>query len=75
MVRIEMHGRVAAYSFGLVPVEAHRKGGKWVIDSTAACIFYATFIDDKGDGVFRVLVPAPFTAEVVPGWAKKAKGS
>src|SRR6266852_1363351 len=51
------HGRTVAYSYSLIPVAAHRADGKWIIDSMAACIFFATFIDDKGDSVFRVLVP------------------
>lgn len=71
VIRIEMNGRVVAYSYGLVPVSAHKKQGKWVIDSAAACIFYATFIDDKGDGIFRDLIPAPFNANVVPSWVKQ----
>jgi hypothetical protein len=62
-------GRTVAYSYGLIPVNAHRKKGKWVIDVEAGCIFDATFIDDKGDGVFRIQVPGPFTADLVPAWA------
>src|SRR5882724_10379737 len=64
------HGRAVAYSYSLIPVAAHRADDKWIIDSIAACIFFATFIDDKGDSVFRVLVPDRFTADLVPTWAK-----
>lgn len=66
-------GRTVAYSYGLTPVTAHRKNGKWFIDAEAACIFEATFIDDKGDGVFRVQVPGPFGANLVPSWAMAKK--
>jgi hypothetical protein len=67
------NGRTVAYSYGLIPVNAHRKDGKWVIDVEAGCIFDATFIDDKGDGVYRVLVPDRFTADLVPSWARAKK--
>jgi len=70
IIRWEVDNRVVAYSYGLIPVVAHRHNGKWVVDSEMLCIFYATFIDDKGDGVFRVLVPATLTADLVPRWAK-----
>lgn len=45
---------VIAYAPGLIPVTAHRKNGKGIVASEPGCIFYATFIDDKGDGVFRI---------------------
>jgi hypothetical protein len=73
IVRWVMHGRTIAYSYSLIPVAAHRENGKWIIDSMAACIYFATFIDDKGDGVFRVLVPDRFTAELGPLWATSGK--
>jgi len=73
IVRWEVAKRVVAYSYTMIPVMAHRKNGKWIVDAEAACIFWATFLDDKGDGVFRVLAPAPFTAELIPLWAKKKK--
>jgi hypothetical protein len=73
IVRWMMHGHAVAYSYRLIPVVAHREKGRWVIDSEAACIYFATFVDDKGDGVYRVLVPGPFTADLVPSWAKPAK--
>jgi hypothetical protein len=69
IVRWVLHGHTIAYSYSLNPIAAHRENGKWIIDSMAACIYFATFIDDKGDGVFRVLVPDRFTAELVPLWA------
>jgi hypothetical protein len=68
-----MHGRVVAYSYHLIPVWAHRVNGKWVMDAEAACTFTATFIDNKGDGVFRVLVPGDFTPELIPRWARPKK--
>jgi hypothetical protein len=61
IVRWKLYRHVVAYSYTLIPVAAHRAGGKWVVDSEAACVFTATFIDDKGDGVFRVLVPVALT--------------
>jgi len=71
IVRWEVAKRVVAYSYTMIPVMAHRKNGKWIVDAEAACIFWATFLDDRGDGIFRVLVPAPFAADLVPLWAKR----
>ena len=71
IVRWDVGDRVVAYSYGLIPVVAHRKNGKWVVTSEMACIFDATFIDDKGDGVFRVLVRGVLTSDLVPPWAKR----
>lgn len=73
IVRWEVAGRAVAYSYSMIPVMAHRKDGKWIVDAVAACIFWATFVDDKGDGIFRVLVPAPFAADLVPLWARRKK--
>ena len=73
IVRWQVEKRAVAYSYTMIPVMAHRKDGKWIVDAEAACIFWATFLDDKGDGVFRVLVPTPFAAELIPLWAKKKK--
>ena len=66
-----MRGRTIAYSYEMNPVTARRRGGKWVVESALMCDFWATFVDDKGDGVFRVLVPAPFREDLVPLWAKR----
>jgi hypothetical protein len=73
IIRWSVNGQVVAYSYGLVPIVAHRERGKWVVDSEAGCVFAATFIDDKGDGVFRILIPASFRADLVPSWAKQEK--
>jgi hypothetical protein len=73
ILRLVASGRTVAYSYGLTPVNAHRENGKWVIDAEAGCIFEATFIDDKGDGVFRIQVPGPLTADLVPSWATAKK--
>jgi len=73
IVRWEVAKRAVAYSYSMIPVMAHRKDGKWIVDAEAACIFWATFLDDKGDGIFRVLVPAPFASDMVPLWAKRKK--
>jgi hypothetical protein len=70
VLRWMINHRIVAYSYGLSPVIAHRENNKWIIESEAACIFNATFIDDKGDGVFRVLVSSPLAADLVPEWAK-----
>ena len=71
VLRWEMHSRVFAYSYGLVPVVAHRVKGNWHIDDEAACTFQATFIDDKGDGVFRLLVPTSLREDLIPVWVKQ----
>jgi hypothetical protein len=68
-----IHRHTVAYSYTLTPVMAHSEDGHWIIDAQAACIYFATFIDDKGDGVFRILVPDRFTAALVPLWAKSSK--
>jgi hypothetical protein len=52
----EMNGKAFAYSYSLTPVTAHRKANKWTIDAEAGCEFDVNFIDDKGDGIFRLLV-------------------
>ncbi len=54
-----INDRIVAYSYGLIPVTAHQDKGKWIIDSEAACVFDVTFIDDEGDGIFRVMVHGP----------------
>lgn len=73
ILRWVMHRRTVAYSYKLIPVTAHREDGKWIIDATTACIYFATFVDDRGDGIFRVLVPDQFTATLVPRWAKSTR--
>lgn len=44
MVRWEINGKVYAYSYSLGPLDV-------------ACMAYIDIIDDKGDGVFRVMTP------------------
>lgn len=73
VVRYSIGAKVVAFSYGLIPVKARKSEGHWVVESEMACIFTATFVDDKGDGVFRVLVPGPFTPDLVPRWAKPQK--
>jgi hypothetical protein len=70
VTRISIGGKVVAYSYALIPVQARRDKGRWVIESEMACVFTVTFIDDKGDGVFRLLVRGPLTPGLVPRWAK-----
>ena len=70
VIRVMIDGKVVAYSYGLAPVSAERKNGKWMVHSEGGCEFEATFIDDKGDGVFRLLVPGAFTQDLIPAWAK-----
>ena len=71
IIRVEVGGKIVAYSYGLIPISsAVRKRGRWVVTGELGCIFYATFIDDKGDGIFRLLVPGPLTADLIPQWAK-----
>jgi len=68
IVRWDRNGTVFAYSYALTPVAAHRIQGKWQIDSEVGCVFDAAFIDDRGDGVFRLLVPGRLTEVLVPAW-------
>lgn len=70
IVRWKVDGHIVAYSYGLIPVIAQKVGAKWNVQSEAGCMFTATFIDDKGDAVFRVLEEGPFTPDLVPRWAK-----
>lgn len=71
ILRWEMNGHIFAYSYGLIPVSAHRIDGKWKIDVELGCIFNATFIDENGDGVFRLLVPQALTESLIPAWVKR----
>ena len=73
IVRWKVEGKVVAYSYSLIPVVAHQVNGQWKIKSEVGCIFTATFIDDRGDGVFRVLVPSAFSTELIPLWARPPK--
>ena len=52
---------------------AKKIAGKWNVEPEAGCIFTATFIDDKGDEVFRVLVPDRLTPDLIPRWATSEK--
>jgi len=71
IVRWEINGKIVAYSYGLIPIsKAYKKAGRWIYEGELACIFNATFINDKGDGVFRTLVPDTLRPELVPEWAK-----
>lgn len=69
--RYDVDGAVVAYTVGLTPIDAHREKGKWKIDSEVACTFYATFVDDSGDGVFRLLIPGWMKPDLIPQWALK----
>jgi hypothetical protein len=71
VVRWKIGKDIIAYSYELIPVTAHRVGGQWKIETEWGCIFTTTFIDDTGDGVFRVLVPGAHTEDLVPRWAKQ----
>jgi len=73
IVRWKVDGHIVAYSYGLIPVKARKVGGKWHVLTELGCIFTVTFIDDKGDGLFRVLVPDSLTADLIPGWARSKK--
>jgi hypothetical protein len=71
IVRFEINGRNFAYSYGLTPVIAHQEADKWVVDDEMLCTYTGTFIDDKGDGVFRVFVLGSLMPEMIPAWAKR----
>ena len=73
--RYDIDGKVVAYTVGLTPVFGHRENGKWKTESEVGCIFYATFVDDRGDGVFRLLAPGWMVPELIPGWVKDSKKS
>ena len=74
IVRWEINGNVVAYSYSLIPVaKAYKRHDDWVYEGEAGCIFYGTFIDDKGDGVFRTLIPDTLRPEYIPSWAKAPK--
>lgn len=70
VLRWLINDRIVAYSYGLTPMTAHQDQGKWIIDNEAASVFDVTFIDDKGDGIFRVMVHGPFPPDLVPSWAR-----
>jgi hypothetical protein len=70
ILRLELNGKVFAYTYMLIPVGAHRSDGKWKVDWEAGCTFAITFIDDRGDGVFRVLMYNGLTPDAVPAWVK-----
>ncbi len=70
VIRWEIKGKVFAYSYSVIPVTAHREKDKWIITGEVGCIFAITFVDDRGDGVFRLLVPNGLTADLIPRWAK-----
>ena len=74
ILRWEMNGKVFAYSYGLIPLDARREGNRWKIESEAGCIFTATFIDDRGDGVFRLMVQRSLAESLVPAWVRKPEG-
>jgi hypothetical protein len=71
IIRWKVGEQVVAYSYNLIPLEAHRKKRKWVVKAEMGCIFPATFIDDRGDGVFRLLVQRDLTPDLLPDWAKR----
>jgi hypothetical protein len=75
IVRWEIDGHTVAYSYILVPAFGHKTNGQWKIDGEAGCIFTATFIDDVGDGVFRLLMPGPLRLDLIPRWARPANPS
>lgn len=70
IVRWEINGKIVAYSYGLIPItKAYKRGGEWIYEGELGCIFYGTFIDENGDGVFRTLVPDTLRPEYIPSWA------
>ena len=71
--RYEVDGKVVAYTIGFTPVKGHRENGKWKSEGELACIFYGTFIDDRGDGVFRLLAPGWMKPDLLPQWASDRK--
>jgi hypothetical protein len=75
IIRWEIDGKIIAYSYSLIPVSARREKDQWIITGEMGCIFSLTFVDDRGDGLFRLLVPNGLTADLIPGWAKPKEKS
>ena len=73
LVRYEMNGRVFAYVYPLTTVRARRQGKYWKILATAACEASVTYVDDRGDGVFRLLAPNGLSPELIPQWVGKPR--
>ena len=73
LVRYEMNGRVFAYVYPLTTVRARRQGKNWKILATAACEASVTYVDDRGDGVFRRLAPNGLSPELIPQWVGKPR--
>ena len=74
IVQWKVGTRVVAYSYSLNPGRSRHVNGKIVFQGYA-CIFGLTVIDDRGDGVFRVLIPDQLTPELLPLWAKPKEKS
>ena len=71
IVRWELNGHVFAYSYGLIPVrKAYKRDGRWIYEGELGCVFHATFIDDKGDGVFRIMTTDVLSPALIPQWVK-----
>jgi hypothetical protein len=71
VLRFQVQGKTFAYGYSLIPVRAHKKNGRWIVDGEQKCIFGITFIDDRGDGVFRVLARNWLTPELIPEWVQR----
>ena len=69
VIRLRIDDKVFGYLYGLTPVVARKVDGKWKVDAMAGCSFTGTFIDERGDAVFRDLVPGPFSPALIPPWA------
>jgi hypothetical protein len=67
--RWDMNGRTYAYSYRLLPSPSP--------GTYAMCDSAVEIIDDKGDGIFRVMSPidpySGFTPPAVPAWVSKPK--
>jgi len=76
--RWEINGKVYAYSYTLHDVRGSWIKGKFVLrEGGLLCMFSVAFVDDKGDGVFRLMTNAhPDFAHppALPEWALKPKG-
>jgi hypothetical protein len=76
IIRTVKGNSIVAYEYGLIPVTAHKdRNHKWIIDSEMGCIFNATFIDEKGNGIFNVLINSQLTDYLLPDWAKPSSGA
>jgi hypothetical protein len=68
IIRWEINGKVVAYSYPWYRLARHTN--RTESGFTKGRLGVASFIDDKGDGILRALVPDTLKLELIPAWAK-----